>query len=164
MKFIYCCWCRRSLSTMHRVLPWKYNLPFCRAAKYLALLLTTIIVQYYEFVSLLIGMKNVSCYCNSKLPKTYTWSGTFILKDGRYTFLFLSVISGLSSPLSTSLYLVIVYGSNIISVVAQDPRRKGGWMCGPCLLMLKNRYGWVVICTSATSTQGEFPPHPVRFG
>jgi hypothetical protein len=27
---------------------------------------------------------NVSCYCNSKLPKTYTWSGTFILKDGRY--------------------------------------------------------------------------------
>jgi hypothetical protein len=31
---------------------------------------------------------NVSCYCNSKLPKTYTWSGTFILKDGRYTFIF----------------------------------------------------------------------------
>jgi hypothetical protein len=31
---------------------------------------------------------NVSCYCNSKLPKTYTWSGTFILKDGRYTFNF----------------------------------------------------------------------------
>jgi hypothetical protein len=28
---------------------------------------------------------NVSCYCNSRLPKTYTWSGTFILKDGRYT-------------------------------------------------------------------------------
>jgi hypothetical protein len=27
-------------------------------------------------------------YCNSKLPKTYTWSGTFILKDGRYTFFF----------------------------------------------------------------------------
>jgi hypothetical protein len=31
---------------------------------------------------------NVSCYCNNKLPKTYTWSGTFILKDGRYIFLF----------------------------------------------------------------------------
>jgi hypothetical protein len=31
---------------------------------------------------------NVSCYCNSKLPKTYTLSGTFILKDGRYTFIF----------------------------------------------------------------------------
>jgi hypothetical protein len=31
---------------------------------------------------------NVSCYCNSKLPKTYTWSGIFILKDGRYTFTF----------------------------------------------------------------------------
>jgi hypothetical protein len=31
---------------------------------------------------------NVSCYCNSKLPKTYTWSGTFILKDGRYTLTF----------------------------------------------------------------------------
>jgi hypothetical protein len=30
-------------------------------------------------------MKNVSCYCNSKLPKIYTRSGTFILKDGRYT-------------------------------------------------------------------------------
>jgi hypothetical protein len=62
------------------VLPWKYNLHCCRAAKYLALLLTAISVQYYEFVSLLFGMKNVSCYCNSKLPKTYTWSGTFILK------------------------------------------------------------------------------------
>jgi hypothetical protein len=32
---------------------------------------------------------NLSCYCNSKLPKTYTWSGTFILKDGRYKFTFL---------------------------------------------------------------------------
>jgi hypothetical protein len=31
---------------------------------------------------------NVSCYCNSKLPKTYTWSGTSILKDRRYTFTF----------------------------------------------------------------------------
>jgi hypothetical protein len=31
---------------------------------------------------------NVSCYYNSKLPKTYTWSGTFILKGGRYTFIF----------------------------------------------------------------------------
>jgi hypothetical protein len=31
---------------------------------------------------------NVGCYCNSKFPKTYTWSGTFILKDGRYTFTF----------------------------------------------------------------------------
>jgi hypothetical protein len=70
------------------VLPWKYNLHCCRAAKYLALLLTTISVQYCEFVSLLFGMKNVSYYCNSKLPKTCTWSGTFILKDGRYTFLF----------------------------------------------------------------------------
>jgi hypothetical protein len=70
------------------VLPWKYNLHCCRAAKYLALLLTTICVQYYEFVSLLFGMKNVSCYCNSKLPKTSTWSGTFILKDGRFTFIF----------------------------------------------------------------------------
>jgi hypothetical protein len=69
------------------MLPWKYNLHCCRTAKYLALLLT-ISVQYYEFVSLLFGMKNVSCYCNSKLPKTYTWSGTFILKDGRYTFVF----------------------------------------------------------------------------
>jgi hypothetical protein len=50
----------------------------------------------------------------------------------------LSVISALPSPLSTPLYLVIVYRSNNISVVAQDPRRNGGWMCGPCLLMLKN--------------------------
>jgi hypothetical protein len=31
---------------------------------------------------------NVSCYCNSKLPKTYTWSGTFSHKDGRYKFNF----------------------------------------------------------------------------
>jgi hypothetical protein len=31
---------------------------------------------------------NVSCYCNSKLPRTYTWSGTFILKDGRYISFF----------------------------------------------------------------------------
>jgi hypothetical protein len=70
------------------VLPWKYNLHCCQAAKYLALLLTTLSVQYYEFVSLLFCMKNLSFYCNSKLPKTYTstWSGTFILKDGRYTF------------------------------------------------------------------------------
>jgi hypothetical protein len=74
------------------VLPWKYNLQCCQAAKYLALLLTTISVQYYEFVSLLFGMKNVRFYCNSKIPKTfpktYTWSGTFILKDGRYTVFF----------------------------------------------------------------------------
>jgi hypothetical protein len=69
------------------VLPWKYSLHCCRAAKYLALLLTTISVQYYEFVSLLFGTKIVSYYCNSKLPKTYTWSSTFILKDGRYAFL-----------------------------------------------------------------------------
>jgi hypothetical protein len=34
---------------------------------------------------------NVSCYCNSKLPKTYTWSDTFILKDGRYTLYRFSV-------------------------------------------------------------------------
>jgi hypothetical protein len=53
------------------VLPWKYNLQCCRAEKYLALLLTTISLEYYEFVSLLFGMENVSCYCNSKLPKTY---------------------------------------------------------------------------------------------
>jgi hypothetical protein len=84
INFIYCCWCRRSLSTMKRVLSVAMEIQF---AKYLALLLTTISVQYYEFVSLF-GMKNVSCYCNSKLPKTCTWSGTFILKDGRYTFIF----------------------------------------------------------------------------
>jgi hypothetical protein len=31
---------------------------------------------------------NVGCYCNSKLPKTYTWWGTFTLKDGMYAFTF----------------------------------------------------------------------------
>jgi len=50
----------------------------------------------------------------------------------------ISVISALPSLLSTPVCLVIVYRSNNISVVAQNPRRSGGWMCGPCLLMLKN--------------------------
>jgi hypothetical protein len=51
---------------------------------------------------------NVSCYCKSKLPKTYTWSGTFILKDGRYTFNFLRPVrltpgKGTWYPLNRSL-------------------------------------------------------------
>jgi hypothetical protein len=40
---------------------------------------------------------NVSCYYNSKLPKTYTWSDTFILKDGRYTFTFFKLSRVMSS-------------------------------------------------------------------
>jgi hypothetical protein len=42
------------------VLPWKCNLHCCRAAKYLALLLTTISIEYYDCVSLLFGMQIVS--------------------------------------------------------------------------------------------------------
>jgi hypothetical protein len=42
---------------------------------------------------------NVSCYCNSKLLKTYTWSGTFILKNGRYRFIFLKTVKEIQASL-----------------------------------------------------------------
>jgi hypothetical protein len=69
------------------VLPWKYNLHCCQAAKYLALLLTTISIQYHEFV-FVIWHEKCKLLLLQQASKDIYMIGTFILKDGRYTFLF----------------------------------------------------------------------------
>jgi hypothetical protein len=101
----------------HNVLCNNYN----SRDKPLQLSSCTFCVDVYAYRLYFINVWNVY-----EWPKTYTWSGTFILKDGRYTFTFISFQFGMLylKYETKQLHISAVLGSKIpFGIHSQSTRR-----------------------------------------